>query len=75
MAHCQPVLEYLDKIITIENNEEFHILTVGVVVEAMLNTNKEEQKKIKQVLIQIDMKNGDVLDFIKFCAKILVNNH
>lgn len=50
-------------------------LYVGDVLSHILSTSKEEQNAIKFVFIQIDFKNGNVLDFIKHLAQALNKSH
>ena len=60
-------------------DEEFHIkgesginiMPLGVIIEHILITTKEEQNKIKNVLIEIDYKNGDILHFFEHLGKAL----
>ena len=42
-----------------------------VVVEHMYVAPKHEQEQIKNVIVQIDFANGDVMDFFKHLAKAI----
>jgi hypothetical protein len=59
----------------IEADGVTHFIDSDVVVEAVLNCPTEEQKKIAEVIRQIDFKNGNVNDFLKHLAKGLVANY
>ena len=45
-----------------------NVIPVGVVVEYILITTKAEQRSIRDVLVAIDYKNGDIMHFIKHLA-------
>ena len=55
----------------IEGNSGLNIIPLDVVVEAIINTNKAEQDKIRNTLVMIDFKNGDVMHFIKHLAQAI----
>ena len=44
----------------------------GVIVEHMKIAPKTEQDAIKNVIVKIDFKNGDVLDFFRHLGKAIV---
>lgn len=44
------------------------ILQVGDVCSVIMNCTKNEQDQIKDTLVKIDFKNGDVYHFLKFLA-------
>lgn len=48
-----------------------NFMTLQTVVDAIVIAPKHEQRKIKDILVQIDFKNGDVLHFIKHLANAL----
>lgn len=60
----------LEERFEVENNN----FSYGVIVEHMEITSKEEQAKIKDVMVQIDFRNGDVKHFMRHLAKALVIN-
>jgi len=64
----------LDQSIDFDHEGTFHMMTVGVVVEHMMVASSQEQAQIKNVLVMIDFKNGDVLHFINHLAKGLAAN-
>lgn len=47
------------------------MLQAGDVLSAMMSASTGEQAKIKQILVMIDFKNGDVMHFIKHAAQAL----
>lgn len=48
-----------------------NFMTLQTVVDAIVIAPKHEQRKIKDILVQIDFKNGDVLHFMKHLANAL----
>ncbi|MDD3450955.1 hypothetical protein [Sulfurimonas sp.] len=48
-----------------------NFMTLQIVVDAIVIAPKHEQRKIKDILVQIDFKNGDVLHFMKHLANAL----
>ena len=46
-------------------------LQAGDVLSAMMSAPKSEQAQIKNVLVMIDFKNGDVMHFIRHAAQAL----
>ena len=53
---------------------ERHEMPVGCVYEAMLYANKAEQAKIKDTLVIIDFKNGDIYHYLAHLARGLAVN-
>lgn len=47
------------------------MLQVGDVLSAMNSTTSEEQAQIKNTLVMIDFKNGDVMHYVKHLAQAL----
>mgnify|MGYP003675266796 FL=1 len=73
---------YLDLLITekglniettfdVNGNSGLNIIPLGVVVEHILIAAKEEQTKIKNMLIKIDFNNGDVMHFFNHLAQAI----
>lgn len=50
-------------------------LQIGDVCSVIMSCPKEEQQEIKNKLVQIDFKNGDVYHFLRFLAKKLTTEH
>lgn len=48
---------------TVEHREELHFVSLGFLLEVIEQASKEEQAKIKNILVQIDFRNGDVMHF------------
>ena len=51
-----------------------NIIPYGVVIEHIKETSPEEQKKIKEILVEIDFKNGDVRHFLRHLGKDIVRD-
>ena len=49
-----------------------HMVPLAVVIEAAKNASPREQAAIKNILVQIDFRNGSVLHFFEHLAKGLV---
>lgn len=57
-----------EEMIEVEGRGGTHMMPVGVVLEHMLIAPKHEQDAIKDMIVKIDFKNGDVLDYFKHLA-------
>ena len=57
----------LEETFTIEKTQT-NFMNYAVVVEAIKNTCKEEQKRIKNMLVKIDFVNGDIKDYFRHLA-------
>ena len=53
----------------IEGESGTNFIPLGVVIEHIKITSKDEQKKIKNILVMIDFKNGDICHFFKHLAQ------
>ena len=51
-----------------------NFIPAGVVIEHILIAPRHEQEQIKNILVAIDFKNGDVYHFLKHLATALVNS-
>lgn len=58
----------LDHEFTIEHDGNIHFLTLEFLVELMIKAPKNEQLQIKEKVVYIDFKNGDVMHFFNFLA-------
>ena len=56
----------------IEANGTTHFIDSDVVIEAIKTTSGQEQAQIKNTLVMIDFKNGDINHFFKHLAHGLV---
>lgn len=64
----------LDEEITIEDQiGQTNWLTVGVVVEGMLNTTQAQQNGIKAMLVKIDFKHGNVREYLTYLGVCMAN--
>lgn len=52
-----------------------HMIDSEVVIEAIMNAPEDEQRKIADIIREIDFRNGDVNHFLKHLAKGLVENY
>ena len=59
----------------IESNGTTHFIDSDVVIEAIKTTSGQEQAQIKNTLVMIDFKNGDINHFFKHLAHGLVANY
>ena len=57
--------------ITVEGESGTNFMTVETVVEAIKATGKQEQGKIKDTLVLIDFKNGDIVHFFRHLAQAI----
>lgn len=59
----------LEKNFKVEGPEYgLNIIPLGVVIEHIKEAPEHERKKIKNIIVAIDFKNGDVLHFFKHLA-------
>ena len=59
----------------IETAKQHHFMPLQLVVENILSAPHSEQKQIKKMLIKIDFMGGDILDYFKHLARVLVRNY
>ena len=62
-----------DQVLTIPSDGFFsdNIMPVQVVIDAIKNTTKPEQKAIQKMLVKIDFANGDIMHYIKHLAQAI----
>jgi hypothetical protein len=53
----------------VEGKNGLNIISYGVIVEHIKISTKQEQEKIKNIIVNIDFKNGDVLHFFRHLGK------
>lgn len=63
-----------EHVFVIETDENTHLLPVAVVLEAALETTTDEQARIKDMLVRIDIVNASVMDYLEHLAACLVYN-
>lgn len=59
----------------IVKDDTVHFIDSEVVIEAIKNAPAGEQKAIRNTLVAIDFRNGDVMHYLEHLAKILVKMH
>lgn len=59
----------LDETFEINVNNVSNFFTYEVIVELILSSSPSEQKMIKETLIKIDFKNGDVKHYLRFLGE------
>ena len=60
---------------TLEDDEgTTHHLSNEVVIEAILNTGRNEQSRIYHKIAELDFANADINDYLKHLAKGLIRN-
>ena len=62
----------LDETFEISTDNLLHLFSYGFIVECIKNTTASEQKAIKNKIVYIDFKNGDVLPFFRHLAKAFI---
>ena len=60
-------------ILEVTNENGVNFMPVAIVVDFLSTAVPYVQEMSKQKLVEIDFHNGDVLDFFKYIAEILVN--
>lgn len=57
--------------IEVEGPSGTNFMTLQNVFDAILSTSPAEQAAIKTMIVKIDFRNGDVIDFYKHLAKAI----
>lgn len=57
------------------SNGTTHFIDTNVVIEMIRNTNSDEQRKTKYIIVQIDFHNGDVIHFFRHLAEGIVHQY
>jgi hypothetical protein len=57
--------------IEVEGESGTNFMSVKIVVEAICSTTKQEQDKIKDTIVIIDFKNGDLMHYFNHLAKAI----
>lgn len=52
-----------------------NIIDTEVVIEAINNSQEEEQARIKDILIKIDFSNGDINKFFRHLAQWIIEEY
>jgi hypothetical protein len=61
---CEQTLE-------VEGATGLNIIPVGALVDAMKQAPAHEQRGIKDMIVKIDFRNGDVLDYFRHLAQAI----
>lgn len=61
----------LEAVIEVEGDMGANQIPVGVLVDAMKSAPAHEQAGIRDMLVRIDFKNGDVMDYFRHLAKAI----
>ena len=55
----------------VEGPSGLNFIPLSVLIDAIKQASKDEQEYIKNTLVMIDFKNGDVMHFFKHLAKAI----
>lgn len=58
-----------EQMLVVDGPSGENTIPVGCLVEMMKQAPKHEQAGIKSMIVKIDFRNGDVLDYFKHLAK------
>ena len=61
----------LEEIIEVNGESGLNLMPLGVLLDAICRTGKEEQKAIKNTLVKIDFHNGDIMHYFKHLAQAI----
>ena len=59
----------IEDTINVEGASGTNLISLACIVEYILNQTKENQNKVRTVLVKIDFQNGDVKHFFTHIAK------
>lgn len=59
----------------ITHNGQFHIMELGALIDIIVKSSKAEQKQIKNTIVMIDFKNGDVMHYFNFLAEAYIKTN
>jgi len=59
----------------VDSNGNTHFIDSDVVIDAIKNASTEEQRKIKEIIVKIDFRNGDVNHFLQHLAQGLIEQY
>lgn len=62
----------VEQMIKIEKDNTIHFFDLRIIINSIKSTTKFEQATIKNTLITIDFKNGDVIHYFKYLAQALI---
>lgn len=61
----------LETFFEVDTAEQWHLIPLGAVVEAIKTAPAHEQQAIKAMLVKIDFHNGDALHYFRHLAQAL----
>jgi hypothetical protein len=56
----------------IEQNGRRHVIDTTLVIQAILESHSLERRIITNTIISIEIRNGDILDYLEFLAKRMI---
>ena len=64
-----------DYVFTIDKDDFWghHIVQMEVVIEFISNLDPKTQNQIKETLVMIDFKNGDILHYLEFITSKMID--
>lgn len=65
----------IDLEFTIEHNNTTHFITLGFIIDLIVKAQKQEQEQIKNKIVYIDFRNGDVIHFFEFLANAYIKTN
>ena len=60
-----------EEIIEVEGDSGMNFIPLGVVVEHINIATQQEKRQIKNTLVYIDFKNGDLMHFFRYLAQAI----
>lgn len=61
-----------DTLVATKVDDVIHFMSLEVVINGMKDSTNLEKKMIKETLVVIDFRNGDVMDYFSHLAKAFV---
>lgn len=61
----------LEHTFDVDGPSGFNLIPLGCLLECIEQAPKSEQDAIKMMLIRIDFRNGDVMDYFKYLCKAI----
>ena len=59
----------------VDSNGNTHFIDSDVVIDTIKNASSDDQKKIKNIIVQIDFLNGDVNHLFRHLAEGIVHQY
>ena len=61
----------MEDALIVEGPSGENYIPVGSLVEAMIQAPTNEQRGIKDMVVKIDFRNGDVMDYFRYLARAI----